>query len=74
MYVCMKERCANNRCKCRKAGLTCTDLCSCSDTLAKIARTSWSTSRMMTSMMKMMMLVMTRAVIQILMANSTKIL
>ena len=23
---CTKERCANNRCKCRKAGLTCTDL------------------------------------------------
>ena len=29
---CMKERCANNRCKCWKAGLTCTDLCGCSDT------------------------------------------
>ena len=28
---CTKERCANNRCKCRKAGLTCTDLCGCSD-------------------------------------------
>ena len=27
-----KERCANNRCKYRKAGLTCTDLCGCSDT------------------------------------------
>ena len=29
---CTKERCANNRCKCRKAGLRCTDLCGCSDT------------------------------------------
>ena len=28
---CMKERCANNRCKCRKAGLMYTDLCGCSD-------------------------------------------
>ena len=28
----MKERFANNRCKCRKAALTCTDLCGCSDT------------------------------------------
>ena len=28
---CMKERCANNRCKCRMAGLTCIDL-GCSDT------------------------------------------
>ena len=26
-----KDRCANNRCKCRKAGLQCTDLCSCAD-------------------------------------------
>ena len=24
---CTKEGCSNNRCKCRKAGLTCTDLC-----------------------------------------------
>ena len=29
---CMKERCANNRCKCRKARLTCRDLCGCSVT------------------------------------------
>ena len=29
---CTKERCANNHCKCRKAGLTCTDLSGCSDT------------------------------------------
>lgn len=28
---CAKERCSNNRCQCRKAGLTCTDLCTCSD-------------------------------------------
>ena len=28
---CKKDRCANNRCKCRKAGLQCTDLCSCAD-------------------------------------------
>ena len=26
-----KERCSANRCQCRKAGLSCTDLCSCSD-------------------------------------------
>ena len=67
----LKERCAENRCKCRKAGLTCTDLCSCLDT-ATIAKTSCSTSTAMTIMMKMM----TRANInkfQIRMANSTKI-
>ena len=29
---CMNERCTNNRCKSGKAGLTCTDLCGCSDT------------------------------------------
>ena len=29
---CTKEKCAKNRCKCRKAGLTCIDLCGCSDT------------------------------------------
>ena len=28
---CKKDRCANNRCKCRKAGLQCTDPCSCAD-------------------------------------------
>ena len=28
---CKKDRCANNRCKCRKAGLQCTDVCSCAD-------------------------------------------
>ena len=29
---CVKERCATNRCQCRKAGLNCTDLCGCCDT------------------------------------------
>ncbi|KAK3733482.1 hypothetical protein QZH41_007067 [Actinostola sp. cb2023] len=29
---CVKERCSTNRCQCRKAGLSCTDLCTCSDT------------------------------------------
>lgn len=28
---CAKERCSTNRCQCRKAGLKCTDLCSCID-------------------------------------------
>ena len=28
---CVKDRCSTNRCQCRKAGLNCTDLCSCSD-------------------------------------------
>lgn len=28
---CTKEKCSTNRCKCRKAGLPCTDLCSCMD-------------------------------------------
>lgn len=28
---CAKDRCSTNRCQCRKAGLNCTDLCSCSD-------------------------------------------
>ncbi|KAK3740142.1 hypothetical protein QZH41_020119 [Actinostola sp. cb2023] len=28
---CAKQRCSNNRCQCRKAGLKCTDLCTCSD-------------------------------------------
>lgn len=29
--ACLKDRCSTNRCKCRKAGLRCTDLCSCCD-------------------------------------------
>ena len=28
---CSKERCSTNRCQCRKNGLLCTDICSCSD-------------------------------------------
>jgi len=28
---CEKEPCSTNRCQCRKAGLLCTDLCSCSE-------------------------------------------
>ena len=28
---CAKQRCSTNRCQCRKAGLSCTDLCNCSD-------------------------------------------
>jgi len=28
---CGKDKCRNKRCSCRKAGLTCTDLCSCSN-------------------------------------------
>ena len=28
---CAKERCSTNCCQCRKAGLNCTHLCSCSD-------------------------------------------
>jgi len=28
---CAKQRCSDNRCQCRKAGLKCTDLCTCSD-------------------------------------------
>ena len=28
----VKERCATKRCQCRKAGLSCTDLCGCCDT------------------------------------------
>ena len=28
---CAKEKCATNRCQCRKAGLSCTDLCQCMD-------------------------------------------
>ena len=28
---CAQERCSTKRCQCRKAGLNCTDLCSCSD-------------------------------------------
>ena len=28
---CRKERCSTNRCQCRRAGLLCTGLCSCSD-------------------------------------------
>ena len=27
---CVKERCSNNRCQCRKAELKCTDFCTCS--------------------------------------------
>ena len=27
---CGKDKCGNNRCSCRRVGLTCTDLCSCS--------------------------------------------
>ena len=27
---CGKDKCRNNRCSCRRAGLTCTGLCSCS--------------------------------------------
>ncbi|KAL9978164.1 hypothetical protein ACROYT_G015654 [Oculina patagonica] len=30
-YRCSKERCKSNLCQCRRAGLLCTDLCSCSD-------------------------------------------
>ena len=26
---CGKDKCGNNRCSCRRAGLMCTDLCSC---------------------------------------------
>jgi len=29
---CSKDRCSTNRCQCRKAELTCTELCSCSET------------------------------------------
>ena len=32
LVKCTKEKCAKNCCKCRKAGLTCTDLGGCSDT------------------------------------------
>ena len=28
---CVKQRCSTNRCQCRKAGLSCTELCACSD-------------------------------------------
>ena len=28
---CVKEKCSSNRCKCRKAGLPCTDLCNCTN-------------------------------------------
>eukprot|EP00795_Rhopilema_esculentum_P002638 gene2638-838_t len=28
---CAKEKCATNRCQCRKVGLSCTDLCKCMD-------------------------------------------
>ena len=28
---CGKDKCGNNRCSCRRAGLMCTDLCSCSN-------------------------------------------
>ena len=28
---CVKQRCSTNRCQCRKAGLTYTELCACSD-------------------------------------------
>ena len=29
--ACVKSKCSSNWCCCRKAGLNCTDLCSCSD-------------------------------------------
>ena len=29
--ACENERCSTNRCQCRKAGLNCIDLCTCSD-------------------------------------------
>jgi hypothetical protein len=29
--ACAKSRCSTGQCRCRKAGLDCTDLCSCSD-------------------------------------------
>ena len=29
--ACAKEKCSTNRCQCHKAGLKCTDLCSCID-------------------------------------------
>ena len=29
--ACAKSKCATNRCSCRKAGLNCTYVCSCSD-------------------------------------------
>ena len=32
---CVKQRCETNHCQCRKAGLNCTDLCSCSDNWEK---------------------------------------
>ena len=28
---CSREKCSTNRCQCHKAGLPCTDLCSCMD-------------------------------------------
>ena len=28
---CVKQRCETSHCQCRKVGLNCTDLCSCSD-------------------------------------------
>ena len=28
---CRKDKCGNNRCSCRRVGLICTDLCSCSN-------------------------------------------
>lgn len=28
---CAKQKCSTNRCQCRKAGLKCTDLCSCNE-------------------------------------------
>ena len=28
---CVKQRCSTNRCQCRKAGVTCTELCACSN-------------------------------------------
>ena len=28
---CVKQQCSTNQCHCRKAGLTCTELCACSD-------------------------------------------
>ena len=28
---CGKDKCGNNRCSCQRAGIMCTDLCSCSN-------------------------------------------
>ena len=64
---CTKEKCAKNRCKCRKAGLTCIDFCGCSDTDEDCKNKSVDVNddammKMTAAMMKMtmMMLMMTR--------------